>query len=64
MYDDDIFELSISNDFNNYFINVPRKIINNIVIPPEFNNMGKLYWQIAITKKYIQFWWCKWNWNS
>ena len=57
MYDDVIFdnELSIANGFNNYFIIVPKTLLNNIVIPPECNNMENYFDKLPLQKKYIQF---------
>ena len=56
MYDDVIFdELSIANGFNNYFINVPKKILNNIVIPPEFNNMENYFGKLPLQNNTFSF---------
>ena len=40
--------LSIANGFNNY---VPRTLLNNIVIPPEFNNMETYFDKLQLPKE-------------
>ena len=57
MYDDVIFdnELSIANGFNNYFINVSKKLLNNIVIPPEFTNMENYFGKLPLQNNTFSF---------
>ena len=43
-------KIFIANSFNNYFINVSKNILNNIVIPPEFNNMENYFDKLSLLK--------------
>ena len=50
LLNDVIFDNELSIGFNNYSINVPKKILNNIVIPSEFNNMENYFDKLPLKK--------------